>query len=84
MMQVNVLEARNRLSQLIKAAESGVEVVIARRGVPIIRLVPVGVTSPESGSGVAGWLAAHPLPAHARRSPAQLKADFAADRSAWD
>ena len=38
-MQVNVLEARNRLSQLIKAAQAGEEVVIANRGAPVARLV---------------------------------------------
>ena len=38
-MQVNVLEARNRLSQLIKAAQAGEEVVIANRGEPVVRLV---------------------------------------------
>ena len=38
-MQVNVLEARNRLSQLIKAAQAGEEVVIANRGEPVARLV---------------------------------------------
>ena len=43
-MQVNILEARNRLSQLIKAAQAGEEVVIANRGEPVARLVPVMVT----------------------------------------
>lgn len=38
-MQVNVLEARNRLSQLIKAAQAGEDVVIANRGEPVVRLV---------------------------------------------
>ena len=43
-MQVNILEARNRLSQLIKAARAGEEVVIANRGEPVARLVPAIIT----------------------------------------
>ena len=34
-MQVNILEAKNRLSQLIKSAQRGEEVVIANRGEPV-------------------------------------------------
>jgi prevent-host-death family protein len=40
--QVNVYEAKTRLSQLLQAAEQGEEVVIARDGAPVVRLVPVG------------------------------------------
>ena len=39
-MQVNMLEAKNRLSSLIVAAEQGEEVLIARNGVPVARIVP--------------------------------------------
>ena len=38
-MQVNILEAKNRLSLLIRAAQAGEEVVIANRGQPVARLV---------------------------------------------
>ncbi|MCL2345700.1 MAG: type II toxin-antitoxin system prevent-host-death family antitoxin [Desulfobulbus sp.] len=34
-------EAKNRLSELILRAEGGEEVVIAKRGKPMVRLVPV-------------------------------------------
>jgi antitoxin (DNA-binding transcriptional repressor) of toxin-antitoxin stability system len=37
-MQVNISEAKNRLSQLIKSVRSGQEVVIANRGEPVARL----------------------------------------------
>lgn len=40
-MQVNVGEAKTRLSQLLALAEAGEEVEIARAGVPVVRLVPV-------------------------------------------
>ncbi len=42
MAQVNVQEAKTRLSQLLQAAEQGEDVVIARDGKPVVRLVPVG------------------------------------------
>jgi prevent-host-death family protein len=38
-MQVNMLEAKNRLSSLIAAAEQGEEVLIARNGVPVAKIV---------------------------------------------
>ena len=38
-MQVNILEAKNYLSGLIVAAERDEEVVIARNGVPVAKLV---------------------------------------------
>lgn len=41
MMQMNVAEARAKLSQLLAAVDAGEEVVIARDGVPAARLVPV-------------------------------------------
>ncbi len=40
-MKINMLEAKNRLSELVKSAQAGEEVVIANRGEPVARLVPV-------------------------------------------
>lgn len=40
-MQVNMLEAKNQLSRLVKAAQAGEEVIIANHGVPAVRLVPI-------------------------------------------
>jgi prevent-host-death family protein len=42
-MQVNILEAKGRLYGLIKSAQAGDEVVIAKRGQPVVRLVPIQV-----------------------------------------
>lgn len=42
MTQIGMHEAKTRLSQLVKRAESGEEIVIARNGTPAVRLVPVG------------------------------------------
>jgi prevent-host-death family protein len=58
-MQMNVAEAKAKLSQLLAAVDAGEEVVIARDGVPAARLVPMtmkpvrlglleGVISPDS------------------------------------
>ena len=71
--QVNILEAKNRLSQLIKSAQSGEEVVIANRGEPVARLVATrATTATATGVGSAAaflaWLTDKPLPAHLRRS----------------
>lgn len=40
-MQVNVLDAKTNLSKLLEAVQRGEEVVIANRGKPVARLVPV-------------------------------------------
>jgi len=40
-MQVNMLEAKNQLSKLVKAAARGEEIVIASNGKPVAKLVPV-------------------------------------------
>lgn len=39
--QVNIAEAKTHLSRLLDAAVSGDDVVIARAGTPLVRLVPV-------------------------------------------
>lgn len=45
-MQVNMLEAKNQLSRLVKAAQAGEEVIIANHGVPAVRLVAVEGAEP--------------------------------------
>jgi prevent-host-death family protein len=40
-MEVGIFEARNRFSELVEAAEAGEDIVVLRRGKPVIRLVPV-------------------------------------------
>jgi prevent-host-death family protein len=39
--QVNILEAKNQLSKLVKAAAAGREIVIASNGKPMAKLVPI-------------------------------------------
>lgn len=88
-MQVNILEAKSQLSRLIKSAQAGEEVIIANRGAPVARLVPVA--SPIANAPGAGqarnflqWLQDNRLPAYARRSAAEMDADIAAERQSWD
>ncbi|MCL2424213.1 MAG: type II toxin-antitoxin system prevent-host-death family antitoxin, partial [Micrococcales bacterium] len=38
---MNVAEAKGQLSHLVAQAEQGHEVVIARAGTPVVRLVPI-------------------------------------------
>ena len=88
-MQVNILEAKNRLSLLIKAAQAGEDVVIANRGEPVVRLVPArppAAVRANRGSprAILDWLDGHPLPAYARRSAEEIDAAIAAERGAWD
>ncbi|KAF1047074.1 type II toxin-antitoxin system Phd/YefM family antitoxin [Xylophilus sp.] len=87
-MQINVLDARNRLSQVIKAAQAGEDVVIANRGRALVRLVPVAsqpaAAEPGRVEGVLGWLAGHPLPEAGRRRAAEIDAAVQAGRDAWD
>jgi prevent-host-death family protein len=52
-MEVNVKEARRKISSLLDRTQRGEEVVILRRGKRIARLVPIGNTErrfPDLGS----------------------------------
>jgi prevent-host-death family protein len=88
-MKVNVLEARNRLSQLIKAAQAGEEVIIANRGEPVVRIVPVRKDTEEQlppghPKRVLAWLEKNRLPEHLRRSAEEIDADIQEMRNSWD
>jgi prevent-host-death family protein len=78
--QVSVYEARNNLSQLIKAAQRGEEVVIASHGTPVARLVPIAGGRP---GGLAAWFAAHPVPPGGRTRQ-EIDAAIAEERDSWD
>jgi len=53
--QVNVQEAKTRLSQLLARVEAGEEIVIARGGKPVARLVAVA-SPPRAVGFVTGRL----------------------------
>ena len=86
-MQVNILEAKNRLSQLIKSAQAGEDIIIANRGEPVVRLVAIvnARDAADLGSArrVLDWLHTHPLPDYARRSPEEIDAAIEEEREAW-
>ncbi len=48
---VNTHEAKSRLSELIREAEEGVEVIVARNGQPVARIVPWGAAPPRRVPG---------------------------------
>jgi prevent-host-death family protein len=88
-MKVNVLEAKNRLSQLIKAAQAGEDVIIANRGEPVVRLVPVGKNEEEElprghPKRILAALEKYRLPEHLRRSKEEIDADIQVERDEWD
>jgi prevent-host-death family protein len=56
--QVNILEAKNQLSRLVKAVVAGEDVVIASNGVPMVRLVPIVTRSKPRKAGVWSKLSA--------------------------
>jgi prevent-host-death family protein len=88
-MKVNILEAKNRLSQLIKSVQAGEEVIIANRGEPVARLVPIEARWTEeapvgSGRRIVEHLRKNPIPEHARRSDEEIEADIREQRNSWD
>jgi prevent-host-death family protein len=53
---VNTHEAKTHLSQLLARVEKGEEVVIARAGKPVARLVAIGASAPERKFGTAAHM----------------------------
>ncbi len=88
-MQINILDAKNQLSQLIRSVEAGKQVLIARRGQPVAQLVPVtGKAAIAPGAGHAAtilrWLDEHPMPAYAQRKSREIDHAIAEARASWD
>lgn len=50
MTTVNIHQAKTQLSRLLKKVEAGHEVLIARAGKPVARLVPVVTKRPKFGA----------------------------------
>jgi prevent-host-death family protein len=51
MKTVNLHAAKTHLSRLVDEAAAGAEIVIAKAGRPVARLVPVGASAPRKGFG---------------------------------
>ena len=50
--KVNIHEAKTQLSRLLQRVTAGEEIVIANRGVPVARLVPVRQAKPHRELGI--------------------------------
>ncbi len=64
---LNIYEAKTQLSRLLDRALAGEEVVIARAGRPLVRLVPVEERRPREPGLAEGRVTEaffEPLPAH--------------------
>lgn len=90
-MQYNTLEARNQLSKLIDAALAGEEVVIARRGKPVVRIQPVAAAGeveeiPGNPAWIAQWFEQNPIPPDAdwAMSDEEVDAYIREERASWD
>jgi prevent-host-death family protein len=59
MEQVNVHEAKTHLSKLLERVEAGEEIVIARNGKPVAKLVAVPARKPREPGALKGriWIA---------------------------
>jgi prevent-host-death family protein len=56
MKKIGAFEAKNRLSELLDAAENGEEVVITKHGRPVAKLVPVEAFDRDKARAAAEWL----------------------------
>lgn len=88
-MQVNVFEAKNRLSELIKAAVAGEEVIIANRGEPVVRLVPTYKKTTDdfvlgTAQAILSWRKDYATPPYLRRSGPEIDQMIADERAGWD
>lgn len=54
MKEVNIHQAKTQLSKLLRRVAAGEEISIAKRGVPVARLVPVAKSKPKRQLGAYG------------------------------
>jgi prevent-host-death family protein len=52
MTKINIHDAKTRLSRLVEEAETGEEIVIARAGRPVARLVPIKMKGIQRRKGL--------------------------------
>jgi prevent-host-death family protein len=56
MKTIGAFEAKNRLSELLDAAENGEEIMITKHGRPVAKLVPVELFDRAKAREAAEWL----------------------------
>ncbi|MDX2237440.1 MAG: type II toxin-antitoxin system prevent-host-death family antitoxin [Hyphomonadaceae bacterium] len=59
--QMNIAEAKAKLSELVARAEAGEEVVIARDGKPVATLVPTAQASKKTGIRLGAYAHLGPM-----------------------
>jgi prevent-host-death family protein len=74
---VNTHEAKSRLSELIRLAESGDTVILARGGKPVARIVPFSDSSPSRVPGA--WKGRFSVTSDIVGSDLDVLAEFDAD-----
>jgi len=76
---VNIYDAKTHLSDLVERAAAGEEIVIAKAGRPIARLVPL--RAPEKARSAGRWAGRMKIATDFDAPlPASLLADFESDR----
>ena len=60
--QYNIYEARTHLSRLVERAAAGEEIVIARAGEPLVKLVPYRFAEPRIGGFATARIMFEPPP----------------------
>jgi prevent-host-death family protein len=75
---VNVYQAKTHLSQLLDRAAAGEEIVIARAGRPVARLVALAGAPPRRVPG--GWRGKVSMTADFDDLPAEMDAGFRGER----
>ena len=76
---INVYEAKTHLSQLLAAVLTGEEIVIARGGRPVARLVPLSSASSQPRTPGA-WRGAVTIAGDFDELPAEMDAAFRGER----
>lgn len=74
---VNVYEAKTHLSQLLDRAAAGEEIIIARAGRPVARLVALAESSPRMPGG---WRGRVSMTADFDELPTEIDAAFRGER----
>ena len=77
---VNVYEAKTHLSRLLDRAAAGEEIVIARAGRPVARLVPLADSPPRRRSP-GGWRGKVRISDDFDELPAEIADAFRGERS---
>lgn len=76
----NIHEAKSRLSQLIEQAERGEEVIIARAGKPVVKIVPL-TSEPRNRKG-GQWKGKVKIAMDFDELPAEIADAFGTGKSA--